>query len=133
MTDRDAEFAGTLVRHLDRGIAQLKPRIAYRLQEARARALAALSGQAADRAAFALAEPGGRGNGGDHAHWGGAVRWLAAALLAAGIGLGWQQWHAAEQAQEYADIDSQILASDLPIDAYLDRGFQNWLKTSFEH
>lgn len=129
MTDRDAEYAGKLVRHLDRGIAQLKPAIAYRLKDARTCALQALSGQVADRSAFALAEAGGSG----HGHWGGAVRWLAAALLVAGIGLGWQQWHAAEQAQEYADIDSQILASDLPIDAYLDRGFQNWLKTSFEH
>ncbi len=133
MTDRDAEFAGKLVRHLDRGIAQLKPGIAYRLKEARACAMAALSGQAADRSVFALAEAGGRGYRGGHGHWRGAVRWLAAALLVAGIGLGWQQWYAAEQVQEYADIDSQILASDLPIDAYLDRGFQNWLKTSFEH
>ena len=29
---------------------------------------------------------------------------------------------------ELAEIDSQLLTDDLPIDAYLDRGFQNWLK-----
>jgi hypothetical protein len=26
------------------------------------------------------------------------------------------------------EIDSLLLTDDLPIDAYLDRGFQNWLK-----
>ena len=29
---------------------------------------------------------------------------------------------------EFADIDSQLLADDLPIDAYLDKGFDAWLK-----
>jgi hypothetical protein len=27
------------------------------------------------------------------------------------------------------DTDAAILSSELPIDAYLDRGFQNWLKS----
>jgi hypothetical protein len=26
------------------------------------------------------------------------------------------------------EIDTQLLTDDLPIDAYLDRGFQTWLK-----
>jgi len=30
--------------------------------------------------------------------------------------------------QEIAETDAAILSSDLPIDAYLDRGFQVWLK-----
>jgi hypothetical protein len=28
---------------------------------------------------------------------------------------------------ELEETDAAILSSDLPIDAYLDRGFQNWL------
>ncbi|MGE5089204.1 MAG: DUF3619 family protein, partial [Candidatus Levyibacteriota bacterium] len=42
MTDRDAEFARKLTRHLDRGAENLAPGTAYRLRQARARALAGL-------------------------------------------------------------------------------------------
>ena len=31
---------------------------------------------------------------------------------------------------DIADIDANLLASDLPIDAYLDQGFDQWLKRS---
>ena len=39
------------------------------------------------------------------------------------------QWSSAE---EKGDLDAELLSSDLPIDAYVDRGFQNWLSTSHE-
>jgi hypothetical protein len=45
------------------------------------------------------------------------------ALLFAGYS--WQQSRHMAQLEE---IDVQLLTDDLPIDAYLDRGFQNWLK-----
>ena len=38
---------------------------------------------------------------------------------------GWQQ---NQKAAEFADIDSHLLAGDLPIDAYLDKDFDAWLK-----
>ncbi len=132
MTDRDAEFAGKLIRHLDRGAGQIKPGTAYRLQQARARALAGGTARPVGADELALAGSGGAGSGGRHSGWGAAARWIALALLLGGIGFGWQQWHAVQQVREFAEIDTQLLASDLPIDAYLDRGFQNWLKTSFE-
>lgn len=132
MTDRDAEFARKLIRHLDRGAAQMKPGMAYRLQQARARALAGSTARPVGAGELALAGIGGPGNGRRHSGWGAAVRWLALTVLLGGIGFGWQQWHAVQQVREFAEIDTQLLASDLPIDAYLDRGFQNWLKTSFE-
>ncbi len=37
-------------------------------------------------------------------------------------------WQQNQRIAELADIDAQLLTDDLPIDAYLDRGFQNWLK-----
>ena len=37
-------------------------------------------------------------------------------------------WQQSERIAELAEIDTQLLTDDLPIDAYLDRGFQNWLK-----
>jgi len=133
MTDRDAEFAGKLTRHLDRGADSIKPGTAYRLQQARARALAGLAAQPVGAREPVLEGAGGGRSGGRHSAYGAAARWLALAMLLGGIGFGLQQWHAVQQVREFAEIDTQLLASDLPIDAYLDRGFQNWLKTSPEN
>jgi len=41
---------------------------------------------------------------------------------------GFQQWMAYQQLTDIEETDAAILSSDLPIDAYLDRGFQNWLR-----
>jgi hypothetical protein len=38
-------------------------------------------------------------------------------------------WQEKRRVAELVDIDSQLLSDDLPIDAYLDRNFQNWLKS----
>ena len=64
---------------------------------------------------------------------GGLRLWLGVAAFVAVAAFGWQQWKAVQQVREFEELDAQILSSDLPIDAYLDRGFQNWLKASFEH
>lgn len=39
-------------------------------------------------------------------------------------------WQEKRRVAELVEIDSQLLTDDLPIDAYLDRGFQNWLKST---
>ena len=52
---------------------------------------------------------------------------LSLALLAGG-GTGIYSWQQSQRIAELEEIDSQLLTDDLPIDAYLDRGFQNWLK-----
>jgi hypothetical protein len=52
---------------------------------------------------------------------------LSLALLAAGAA-GIYNWQQNQRIAELEEIDSQLLTDDLPIDAYLDRGFQNWLK-----
>lgn len=36
-------------------------------------------------------------------------------------------WNDFQKAAENAEIDSALLADDLPINAYLDKGFQAWL------
>ena len=38
-------------------------------------------------------------------------------------------WQQNQRAAEVEEIDALLLTDDLPIDAYLDRGFQNFLKT----
>ena len=37
-------------------------------------------------------------------------------------------WQQNRLAAEIEEVDALLLTDDLPIDAYLDRGFQNWLK-----
>ena len=64
---------------------------------------------------------------------GSPVRWLGLVLLLGMLGFGYQQWHAVQQVREFEELDLHLLASDLPIDAYLDRGFQNWLRNTFDY
>jgi hypothetical protein len=52
---------------------------------------------------------------------------LPAAMLIAAL-TGIYNWQQNQRAAELEEIDAQLLTDDLPIDAYLDRGFQNWLK-----
>ena len=52
---------------------------------------------------------------------------LSLAVLAGGAA-GIYNWQQNQRIAEIEEIDSQLLTDDLPIDAYLDRGFQNWLK-----
>ncbi|HSC22125.1 MAG TPA: DUF3619 family protein [Casimicrobiaceae bacterium] len=121
----ESEFARTIVRHLDLGTGEIRPGTLYRLKQARAAALANL---AATSTVPELATAGIPGVPGERANpRAAAVRWLAVALFVAAAGLGYQQWHAVQQVYEFEDLDLHLLASDLPIDAYLDRGFQNWL------
>jgi|WetSurMetagenome_2_1015567.scaffolds.fasta_scaffold1114114_1 hypothetical protein len=53
------------------------------------------------------------------------------AILALAMGVvGTYYWNQFEQASENEEIDSALLADDLPPSAYLDRGFQVWLERS---
>ncbi len=132
MSERERIVAGKIAGYLDRGAADLKTGTAYRLQRARAEALARFSDP--ERAtqlqpAFLTGGAGTLGGGGHRPFYQQARFWVAIAVLATAV-FGTQQWREYQQAKELAEIDSQILTSDLPIDAYLDRGFQNWLRTS---
>ena len=52
---------------------------------------------------------------------------LPAALLVAGL-VAIYSWQQEQRAADVEELDAQLLADDLPIDAYLDRGFETWLK-----
>lgn len=41
-------------------------------------------------------------------------------------------WYQAQVSQENVEIDAAVLMGELPIDAYLDKGFDAWLKRSSE-
>ena len=103
----------------------------YRLQRARAAAMAAAASHVPD---VELATAGLAGVTGSRFSLRSApVRCVGVALLVAAVGFGYQQWHAMQQVREFEELDLHLLASDLPIDAYLDRGFQNWLRTAFDY
>ena len=135
MTTQDDEFAKKLTSYLDEGAAQLKAGTAYRLQLARAEALARLGEPERSTAPqMAPALVGAVGMGGSPG--GSGHRFRINAKLVGGILLiiamffGYHQWQAYQQLNELEETDAAILSSDLPIDAYLDRGFQNWLMST---
>ena len=130
MTTRDDDFAKKITTYLDRGAADLKAGTAYRLQLARAEALARLADpqRAAELRMAGTNAGGGSGTvGGDRSFWASGRLWIGIALIAA-AGFGYEQWQAYQQMNDIEETDAAILSSELPIDAYLDRGFQNWLK-----
>ncbi len=134
MTTQDEQFARRIKGHLDQGTRAMRAGTAYRLQLARQQALARLEPQRAVASALtpALAGAGGgvASGGSGRSIWSTGKFWIGVGLIvAAGIGYqGYQQWKTQEDLKEVEETDAAILTSDLPIDAYLDRGFQNWLK-----
>ena len=112
---------GNKVRHLlNQG--SLKPTIARRLAETRERALARQRPEPAPALAWA-------GNIAGHIGWAGlALRILLPLAMLGASAAALYTWQQNQRAAEVEEIDSLLLGDDLPIDAYLDRGFQNWLK-----
>jgi len=129
MTTYEHDFAKKITGYLDASNRELKSGTLYRLQQARAAALA--HAQAPRRAPeLALARAGSGGTMAGPRPFYAQVRfWIGVGLIAF-AGLGWQQWQAYQAVRDAEEVDAQLLTSDLPIDAYLDRGFQVWLKTA---
>jgi hypothetical protein len=119
----EMQFGNKVRQVLNRGLARVEGTAAERLRTARERALARQRPELSPVLAWGdnvLGRVGG---------WGG-VAWrillpLAMLLLALAA---MQYWQQAQRMEEIEEIDAQLLTDDLPIDAYLDRGFQSWLK-----
>ena len=131
MTADDDNFAKKLTGYLDAGAADLKAGTAYRLQKARAAAMERLAQPAGvrtseSRLSHALAGSGGSATGTGKGLLTSVRLWLGIAIIVAAA-FGYQQWQVYQQVNDLVELDAQILSSDLPIDAYLDQGFRNWL------
>ena len=122
----DHELAIKIASLLDRHVSELEPQTATKLLEARKAALSRYKDQEvltwvpawAGGAVARVAEP-------HHYNF----RLLAAtvAFIAAfAFALSWQS--ITQGSSEVADVDAGLLTDDLPINAYLDRGFDSWLK-----
>jgi Protein of unknown function (DUF3619) len=127
----EPEFGRKIVQTLDGG-PDLTAEASARLKASRARALAAQSRSEPSPAVAILDAVAARLAG--PSQWFTQVL-LPAALLTAGL-VGLHYWEESAQnaftAADPAELDAQLLKSDLPIDAYLDRGFEAWLKGSSE-
>ncbi|MBU1980533.1 MAG: DUF3619 family protein, partial [Gammaproteobacteria bacterium] len=105
----------------------LEDRIHYRLQAARRHALEAY---AKPQHSFSLAW-GHSGNGGNHHHGSHSPfrTWLPLVVLVLGL-MFVTYWQTNQQPSDIAEIDAHLLASDLPLHAFIDNGFDTWLEGS---
>ena len=109
---------------LEAAAAALPPDIAFRLRQSRELALTRHAPRRSPVALLQLAGFPGAGSG----NWmrdiiAPAIGIVMLALLATAA----SQYSQAENHNDTVDIDSSLLIDDLPIDAYLDRGFGAWL------
>jgi hypothetical protein len=119
----ELQFASRIRQILNQG-THLDAATSERLRKARQ---LALSRQRAARAPVLVWADNVFGNG-----WGwGALsaRVVLPVLMLAVAAFGIYRWQENQRLAEVVEIDTQLLTDDLPIDAYLDRGFQNFLKT----
>jgi len=127
MNQPEHELAKKLVQYLDYGVDHLEPGVRERLAVARRTALshyrekpATVLGLVwAGQAAVRLTE---------HRSHGARLLIAAAALLLATAGVVY--WQSTGPANGLTDIDLYLLTDELPINAYLDKGFDSWLKRS---
>jgi len=127
MNQPEHELAKKLVQHLDYGVDRLEPRVRERLLTARKAALSSYRAQPepvlglawAGQAAARIMEP----------NFYDARNLIAiTALVLALVGVAW--WQGNAPVNDIADIDTSLLTDELPVNAYLDKGFDSWLKRS---
>lgn len=115
------EFQFRMRQHLNTSARQVSPSVANRLHEARQKALArqkvtvrGFSLAGVGQAFTERALPRGRT----------AIAMLLILLVAVGSGLLGEM----QRMAELEEVDSALLSDDLPIDAYLDQGFDAWVQ-----
>ena len=114
---------GNRIRHLLNSAPALPADQAARLAAARAQALERQRPELSP--AFALADRVLVALGG----WTGvSLRVMAPAIALIVSVAAIYTWQQNQRVAEIEEIDAMLLTDELPIDAYLDRGFQNWLK-----
>ena len=115
-------FASKICHVLDRA-THVGPSVVERLRAARERALEARRLERAPALAWADNVLGSFS--GSSGLW---LRLVLPALLVVLSVVGIYTWQQNQRLAEIEEIDAELLTDDLPIDAYLDRGFEAWLK-----
>jgi len=127
MNRPDDEVAAKIVQRLDYGVESLDVGTRERLAAARKVALSHYRERPEPVFGFAWATSALSQRGGSQRLLG-ARYLIAVAALVLGL-IGFAYWQTL-QPNDFSDIDVRLLTDDLPIDAYLDRGFDSWLKRS---
>ena len=120
----ESKFGHQIKQQLDRTL-DLEPAALNRLKVAREQALAR---QRISEPVFVLAWAdaiAGRLSGSPGSV---SIALAGAALILALVGI--QYWQQTPTVEEIEEIDAALLTSDLPINAYLDKSFDTWLKRS---
>ena len=118
----ELNFAYKIRQHLNRGLHQLSPETVSRLDTARR---LALSCQKQTESRSVLAGVGGFIQ--DHFENFGLKQVFASFALLLCVTFS-TFWMADQHVNELGAIDSALLADDLPISAFTDKGFDAWLK-----
>ncbi len=113
--------------YLDASAAKLSPEVSARLTAGRRAALVAMNSRSAAETVQlgggTLARtPDSADTIGSPTFWGASVLVALALALYAGA-----QWDQDRRASEAAEADMEILAGDVPMDAYFDKGFKSWV------
>ena len=117
------QFGNKVRQVLNRGLLGVDAEVERRLRAARELALARQRPEPAP--ALAWANNATIRFGG----WSAVALYVLVPLAVLVVGAaGVYNWQQNQRIAELEELDSQLLTDDLPIDAYLDRGFQNWLK-----
>jgi hypothetical protein len=121
---RETEFGYRIRQALDEGLERLDYRTTYRLEQARAKALARMpAAQAQPAWAPVLATASGPSLDDGRIGWLGRLG-LAAPLVAVVIGfVGIWQYQDTRRIAEIADIDFAVLLDEVPLATYADKGF----------
>jgi hypothetical protein len=128
MNEPYEELARKIVRHLDFGADHVDQPTRQRLLDVRKVALSHYRERV--RPAWGLAWSGQAISRRGEQHFFGSRYLVAtAALVVALIGIAYWQ-NGSGPSNELAEIDVGLLTDELPINAYLDRGFDSWLKRS---
>lgn len=123
----EIKFANKIRQALNEG-SRVDGRIAERLRAAREQALAARKPGREPALAWARSAVSGGGGITFGGLGGFSLRVvLPTLLLIAGL-VSIYSWQQEQRAADAEELDAQLLTDDLPIDAYLDRGFEAWLK-----
>ncbi len=123
---QDHEMAEKIVALLNQGAQQIDAGTAAKLLEARKQALAHYTVQPQRSWRFAWATQSATRMAEPFSHNLRAWAVLLALLTTLAGAVAWQSMNA--QDNDIADIDEGLLTSELPINAYLDRSFDSWLK-----
>ncbi|QEL64243.1 hypothetical protein OTERR_07670 [Oryzomicrobium terrae] len=119
----ETQFARRVAQTLDGGLRQFDPTTASRLSAMRHQALARqkrVTVQASRLAGLAGVFNDNKAQ---------LAPWLAALVLLLVLATGFY-WQAQNSLSDLEDVDSALLADDLPVSAYLDKGFDAWLHGS---